>query len=161
MLRWRPRHDSVCWPRSRNWDTCRITRARSLRNRRTYTIAGAIPDITNPFYPAFERGIQDVASAAGYDLLVFNTDGVLEMERKFLASARSGRVDGVIVRFFQAPLAECLPLVRGGVPVVALTSEPPPSGDIPIDTVAIDGAGAAQGGRPPISLAKGIVALRC
>lgn len=118
--------------------------ARSLRNRRTYTIAGAIPDITNPFYPAFERGIQDMASAAGYDLLVFNTDGAIEMEQKFLASARSGRVDGVIVRFFRVTLADCLPLVRSGVPVVALTSEPPPAGNIAIDTVAIDGAGAAR-----------------
>lgn len=118
--------------------------ARSLRSRRTFTIAGAIPDITNPFYPAFERGIQDVASAAGYDLLVFNTDGALEMEQKFLASARSGRVDGIIVRFFQASLADCLSLVRGGVPVVALTSEPPPVGEAPIDTVAIDGAKAAK-----------------
>ena len=118
--------------------------ARSLRSRRTFTIAGAIPDITNPFYPAFERGIQDVASAAGYDLLVFNTDGAREMEQKFLASARSGRVDGIIVRFFQVSLHDCLPLVRGGVPVVALTSEPPPPGDAPIDTVAIDGAAAAK-----------------
>src|SRR5262245_11721704 len=31
--------------------------ARSLRTRKTYTLAGIIPDITNPFYPAFERGI--------------------------------------------------------------------------------------------------------
>ena len=34
--------------------------ARSLRTRKTYTLAGIIPDITNPFYPAFERGIQDL-----------------------------------------------------------------------------------------------------
>ena len=33
--------------------------ARRLRSSKTFTIAGVIPDITNPFYPAFERGIQE------------------------------------------------------------------------------------------------------
>src|SRR3954447_22343753 len=49
--------------------------AQSLRTRKTFTIAGIIPDITNPFYPAFERGIQDLADLHGYDLITYNTDG--------------------------------------------------------------------------------------
>jgi len=49
--------------------------ARSLRTRKTYSIASIIPDITNPFYPAFERGIQDIADQSGYDLITYNTDG--------------------------------------------------------------------------------------
>ena len=118
--------------------------ARSLRRRRTFTISSAIPDITNPYYPAFERGIQDAAEREGYDLITYNTDGSLEKERKFLQSALAGRVDGVIVRFFQATLQECLQLVAAGIAVVALTSEPPPAGNLPIDTTAIDGAAAAQ-----------------
>lgn len=118
--------------------------ARSLRHQRTSTIAGAIPDITNPFYPAFERGIQDVAEGAGYDLLTYNTDGTAEKERKFLRSALTGRVDGVIVRFFKVPLSECLQLVEAGIAVVALSSELPPVAHLPIDTVAINGAAAAR-----------------
>jgi LacI family transcriptional regulator len=47
--------------------------ARSLRSSKTYTIAGVIPDILNPFYPAFQRGIQDVADAYNYDLITYNT----------------------------------------------------------------------------------------
>ncbi|MEL7235075.1 MAG: PKD domain-containing protein, partial [Chloroflexota bacterium] len=39
--------------------------ARRLRTNKTLTIAGIIPDIMNPFYPAFERGIQDVVDANG------------------------------------------------------------------------------------------------
>ncbi|MGN6482795.1 MAG: LacI family DNA-binding transcriptional regulator, partial [Thermomicrobiales bacterium] len=46
------------------------TAARSLRSRKTNTIAVVIPDITNPWYPEFVRGIQDVARARGYDVLV-------------------------------------------------------------------------------------------
>jgi LacI family transcriptional regulator len=58
--------------------------ARSLRTQRTSTIAAVIPDITNPFYPAFERGVQEVAEAGGYDLIVYNTGGVAEKERRCL-----------------------------------------------------------------------------
>ena len=117
--------------------------ARGLRQRRTSTIAGVIPDITNPFYPAFERGIQDVAERAGYDLITYNTDGKLEKERKFLHSALAGRVDGIIITPFHVPLTECLELVESGVAVVALTSEPPVAG-APLDTLAIDCVAAAR-----------------
>jgi LacI family transcriptional regulator len=117
--------------------------ARSLRGQRTYTIAGIIPDITNPFYPAFERGIQDVAEAAGYDLITYNTDGLLEKERKCLRSALAGRVDGIIITPFRVPLSECVHLVEEGVAVVALTHEQPPA-DAALDTLAIDSTAAAM-----------------
>jgi LacI family transcriptional regulator len=118
--------------------------ARSLRRRRTFTIAGVIPDITNPFYPAFERGIQDVAEAAGYDLITYNTDGEIERERKFLRSALEGRVDGVVITPFHVPLRECAALVAAGVAVVALTTELPPADAAPLDTLAIDCVVAAR-----------------
>jgi LacI family transcriptional regulator len=35
--------------------------AQSLRTQRTKTIACIVPDITNPFYPALERGAQKSA----------------------------------------------------------------------------------------------------
>jgi LacI family transcriptional regulator len=47
--------------------------AQSLRTQRTFTIATVIPDITNPFYPAFQRGIQSVTSTYNYDLIVYDT----------------------------------------------------------------------------------------
>jgi len=118
--------------------------ARSLRRRRTFTVAGIIPDITNPFYPAFERAIQDVAEPVGFDLITYNTDGDLEKERKCLRSALAGRVDGVIITPFRVPLYECAQLVEAGIPVVALTSEVPSSDDTPLDTLSIDGIAAAR-----------------
>ncbi len=48
--------------------------AQSLRSRRTFTIACLIPDVTNPFYPAVERGILDVGNHYGYDVLTYNSD---------------------------------------------------------------------------------------
>jgi len=48
--------------------------AASMRSQRTYSVAISIPDISNPFYPAMVRGAQDVLSAQGYNLLMFNND---------------------------------------------------------------------------------------
>src|SRR5258708_26477999 len=49
--------------------------ARMFRSARTMALACVIPDITNPFYPGLVRGLQSVAAPAGYDVLIFDTDG--------------------------------------------------------------------------------------
>jgi len=117
---------------------------RSLRQRRTSTIAGIIPDITNPFYPAFERGIQDVAEKSGYDLITYNTDGDLERERKYLRTALAGRVDGIIITPLRVSLTECLPLLDQGIAVVALTTMPLLDPPAPLDITCVDNVAAAR-----------------
>lgn len=118
--------------------------ARTLRTRKTLTIAGVIPDITNPFYPWFERGIQDVAASHGYDLITYNTDGHAENERKALRLARQGRVDGLIFTAFHVSVDDLRPLVDDGLAVVVLG----PSGqgwpEAGIDSLAIDNVAAAR-----------------
>ena len=118
--------------------------ARSLRRQRSFTIASIIPDITNPFYPAFARAIQDVAEPAGYDLIAYNTDGDLERERKYLRSALAGRVDGVIITPLRLPLEECVPLVDQGICVVAHTIQTLSDPSVPLDTLGIDNVAAAR-----------------
>jgi len=118
--------------------------ARSLRTQRTHAIAAIIPDITNPFYPAFARGIQDAAEARGYDLVVYNTDGDAERERKYLLSAQHGRVDGVISVLFNPMIAELAGLLDTGVGVVLLRPEASPPGDLPIDCIYVNNAAAAH-----------------
>src|SRR5258708_12732808 len=54
--------------------------ARMLRSARTMTLACVIPDITNPFYPGLVRGLQSGATPAGYDVLIFDTDGTPDGE---------------------------------------------------------------------------------
>lgn len=118
--------------------------ARSLRTQRTHAIAAIIPDITNPFYPAFARGIQDAAEARGYDLVVYNTDGDAERERKYLLSAQHGRVDGVISVLFNPMIAELVELLDNGIGVVLLRPEASPPGGLPIDCIYVDNAAAAR-----------------
>jgi LacI family transcriptional regulator len=118
--------------------------ARSLRTRKTYTIAGIIPDITNPFYPAFERGIQDLADQHGYDLIMYNTDGSAEKERKSLRSVQQGRVDGVIAVLFHLSAQDLLPLLDMNIAVVRLEATPKRPGAAPLDNVYVDNIAAAQ-----------------
>jgi LacI family transcriptional regulator len=92
--------------------------ARSLRTGKSLLVASLIPDITNPFYPAFERGIQDVADARGYDLVAYNTDGLRPKELRALRAVQRARVDGIIATPFQLAAADFSPLLDGSVPVV-------------------------------------------
>jgi LacI family transcriptional regulator len=118
--------------------------ARSLRTRRTYTIAGIIPDITNPFYPAFERGIQDVADRHGYDLITYNTDGSAVKEQKVLRSIQQGRVDGAIVVLFHTTARELIALLEMNIAVIRLEAAPKRAGALPLDNLYVDNSAAAR-----------------
>jgi len=71
--------------------------ARSLKKRSTQTLGLIISDITNPFFTALIRGIEDRANAKGYALILCNTDEHLEKERAYLRLLRCRRVDGLIM----------------------------------------------------------------
>jgi LacI family transcriptional regulator len=71
--------------------------ARGLKLRQTMVLAVVIPDITNPFFAALFRGIEDGATPRGYQVLLCNTDGIPERERSHLQSLAARRVDGVIL----------------------------------------------------------------
>ena len=117
--------------------------ARTLRTNKSLTVASIIPDITNPFYPAFERGTQDIAERYGYDLVIYNTDGIEARERKCLNSIRQGRVDGVIMTNFHLTPADIAPLVAEGIPFVMLGSTEPAWSEAGIDVLAVDNVGWA------------------
>lgn len=117
--------------------------ARSLRTRKTFTVACIIPDITNPFYPAFERGVQEGAEQQGYVLVVYNTDGDAEREARCLGSVREGRADGVVGVFFHRTAEDLRPLLDRGVPVVRLEATRREVGPLPLDNIYVDNTQAA------------------
>ena len=120
--------------------------ARSLRTQRTSTIAAVIPDITNPFYPAFERGVQEMAEAGGYDLVVYNTGGVAEKERRCVRSLQQGRVDGVVAVFFHLKAEDLRPLLERNVALVRLEAVKRGAGglDLPFDNLYVDNVAASR-----------------
>lgn len=118
--------------------------ARSLRTNKTLTIASIIPDIANPFYPAFVRGIQDVADHHGYDLIMYNSDGAADKERKCLHSVAQGRVDGVVGVFFHASARHLAGLLEQGIAVVRLEAARKQAGELPLDNIFVDSLAAAE-----------------
>lgn len=119
-------------------------RAQSLRTRKTYTIACVIPDITNPFYPAFARGIQDVAAAHGYDCISYNTDGIAEREEKCFRALQRGQIDGVIATLFHLKLQDMQPLWERGIAIVRFEARRPRTIAAPIDVIYLDNQAAAR-----------------
>jgi DNA-binding LacI/PurR family transcriptional regulator len=71
--------------------------ASSMRTARTHTIMLAIPDITNPFWPAVARGVQDIMDTQGYAVIFANSDWNKTREHTFLEMAQSNRIDGILI----------------------------------------------------------------
>lgn len=71
--------------------------ARSLRTRRTHTIALLVADISNGFYHHIVRAVQDVARQHDYEVLISNSDHIYENERHFCEIVLGRGVDGVLM----------------------------------------------------------------
>jgi LacI family transcriptional regulator len=71
--------------------------ARSLIKKKTQTIGMIVTDIANPFFPMVVRGAEDAAQRHGYNLLLCNSDDILEKEEKALELLLSKRVDGILL----------------------------------------------------------------
>lgn len=71
--------------------------ARTLRKQASEVIALVIPDIENPYFTEMARGVEDVASEAGYSVVLCNTDSQIEKEAAYLQIAISEHMAGVIL----------------------------------------------------------------
>ncbi len=71
--------------------------ARGLVMKQTGLIALIVPDISNPFFPEVARGVEDAASAAGYSVILCNSDDEASKEATYLTALRQRRVDGIIL----------------------------------------------------------------
>jgi len=71
--------------------------ARGLKTQKTYTIGLIVSDITNLFSPYLARGLEGIASEKGYNVIVSNTDELLEKEQKLVDNLIEQRVDGIVL----------------------------------------------------------------
>jgi len=71
--------------------------ARAFRDRRSYSIALAVEDLTNPFWTGIAIGAEKEAESQGYVLVVSNTNGDSTRERRTVQMLQERRVDGMIV----------------------------------------------------------------
>ncbi|MGO8792499.1 MAG: LacI family DNA-binding transcriptional regulator [Terriglobia bacterium] len=131
--------------------------ARGLATGKSSTLALIISDIRNPFFSELARGAEDAASAAGYDLLLCNSDLDRLKQMRYLRSLLAKRVSGIVMnsvldlsQAVQDELSHC------GVPIVLLSRSKEVTG---FSTVAGDNfQGGLQAGKYLIDLGHRVIA---
>ncbi|GAA2335745.1 LacI family DNA-binding transcriptional regulator [Dactylosporangium salmoneum] len=108
--------------------------ARTLRRQNSEVIALVIPDIENPFFTSLARGVEDVAQAAGYSVVLCNTDEDHDKEAKYLDIAIGANMAGVILAA-AGDHSDVSELIERGRPVVAVDRGPH---GFDIDAVTVD-----------------------
>ncbi len=71
--------------------------ARSLRMQRSQILGIVMPQFASSYYAEVLRGVEDIASRQGYSILVSNSRGDADQERKEILALVSRRVDGILL----------------------------------------------------------------
>lgn len=98
----------------------RVARRLRMNSGRAHLVGLIIPDIQNPFYAEIARGVEDVAYANEYALILCNSDENLDKERFYLDVMRDESVDGLVLPPFDDSDAAVIELVKTGLPVVCV-----------------------------------------
>jgi len=92
--------------------------ARSLRTARTMLMGVLVPDLANPVFVPFLRGVQHVAQAKGYSVLVVDAQRSVEVERRALDRLLELRVEALVIGGAARDPARLQQLRRFGMVVV-------------------------------------------
>ena len=115
--------------------------ARAMITGRTNTIGLVIADIENSFFARAARGVSDAARAAGYEVVLTNTDEDPDVERTSVKVLLSKRVDGIIVAPTSPDAAHLVAARAAGCPVVLLDRR---LEAFAADTVLVDNVAASR-----------------
>jgi LacI family transcriptional regulator len=98
--------------------------ARSLRMRKSQTLAAIVPDLSNNFFTDVLRGMEDVAVSHGYTLLIGDSREKWNEEKKYLDIFGRRRVEGIVrIPAMDDPGGQTENLL-GNIPVVYLDRRP-------------------------------------
>jgi LacI family transcriptional regulator len=116
--------------------------AQGLKKQTSQAIGLIISDITNPFFTSVVRGVEDVANARGYSLILGNTDEDLTKEKSYIRLLESKRADGLIVAVTLGNHEYLRSWPTHRLPLVSIDRLP---SELSVDAVLIDNvAGARQ-----------------
>jgi LacI family transcriptional regulator len=93
--------------------------ARALSQKAIPLLALIVPDISNPYWSAVARAVQDVTDKHDYSVIVCSSDGQPEREARFLRSL-SGWVSGMILHPYHLTSEHVSRLSGDQAPVVIL-----------------------------------------
>lgn len=114
--------------------------AKSLRQKMTNTIGVIISDASNPFFTSMFRGIDDVFTKLGYQLIVCSSDEKPEKERKYLELLSQKQVDGIILAPTGGNRNYINDLLRSGLPMIFIDRY---LEDVKIPAVVVDNTEAS------------------
>ncbi|HVX47041.1 MAG TPA: LacI family DNA-binding transcriptional regulator [Mycobacteriales bacterium] len=118
--------------------------ARSLRMRATTVLGVIISDVTNPFFTSMVRGIEDTAQAAGYSVVLANSDEDPDKERRYLEVAAAEQMAGVILSPASSRDTRIDVLADPGIPVVTIDRRLRGDAGASVDSVLVNNFRAAQ-----------------
>lgn len=113
----------------------RVARRLRLKGGRANLLGLVIPDIQNPFFADVTRGVEDVAQAHGYALILSNSDEDADKQRLALEILQTEDVDGVIVPPVGAEDSAIEELLDSGIAVVCVDRRLPGTR---VDTILSD-----------------------
>ncbi|HET9975727.1 MAG TPA: substrate-binding domain-containing protein, partial [Streptosporangiaceae bacterium] len=94
--------------------------ARQLRAGRSRCLGLVVLDVTNPFFTEVARGVEDYAQAAGYAVILCNSDEADDKERRYLRVLEEQRVRGILITPVHGRAPELRRIRDRGTPVVLL-----------------------------------------
>ncbi len=99
--------------------------ARSLVTNVSQIIGVVVSDVTNPFFPAMVRGIEEKTLASRYNMLLGNTDEDPVREEDIVRLMTRQRVDGLIIAPTGVRCPPLIALAETGVPIVQVDRTSP------------------------------------
>ena len=118
----------------------RVARRLRVTSGHAHLIGLLIPDMQNPFFTDIGRGVEDLARARGYTVILGHSDDSVPREELYLDLFRSESVDGIILPTVRQGHIEADDLTRDGIPVVCVDR----SAACCVDTVVSDNERGAR-----------------
>jgi LacI family transcriptional regulator len=94
--------------------------ARGLATNATQTIGLIVADITNPFFTAVARGVEDEVNRHGYHTIFSNTDEDPEREDEYLRLLSARQIDGLIIAPARVHSERLVRMSEGGMPILLI-----------------------------------------
>ena len=107
--------------------------ARSMRKQSSRIIGIVIPDISNPFFTAVVRGIEDIALGKQYKVFLCNSDRNPEKDRMYIEVLAMERISGAIIVPYKEENLQ--PLIKLDIPFVFVNQTLP---GLKADSVVLD-----------------------
>jgi LacI family transcriptional regulator len=115
--------------------------ARSLKSSRTHTVGMMIPNNSNPYFAEIIRGIEDTCFAAGFNVILCNSDDDPHKQAAYVRVLSEKQIDGLIV-LSSGGDPELLDTLRSAnMPQVVVDRE---IDDLAADLVEVDHEGGAR-----------------